>query len=119
MAYLQLILHDLEVNAVLGKLVELGARVTVIATPEVITTPPAAPVEYVDRLVHALPAAPFRVRTLRPVEVFGGPSTSSGARLRMLPEGNESMVVRQVWLKVSDAPELWVAYDPEALAVVE
>jgi len=118
MAYLQLIMHDLDVNVVLAKLTELGARVTVIETPEVITTPPAVPAERVDFLVHALPAAPFRVRTLRSVEVFGEASAVH-ARQRMLPEGNESMVVRQAWLKVSDAPELWVAYDPEALEVVE
>ena len=118
MTYLTLIMHDLDVNAVLAQLVALGARVTVIETPEVITTPPAAPVERVDVLVHALPAAPFRVRTRRPVEVFGQASAAH-ARQRMLPEGNESMVVRQVWLKVSDAPELWVAYDAEALEVVE
>ncbi len=39
-------------------------------------------------------------------------------RKRLLPESDESLEVREVWLKVFDKPALWVRYRPEALEVL-
>ena len=114
MSYLQLIMHDVPLDALLAKLAELGVHPTVVETPPTVTTPPAAPVERVE--VRALPDTPFGVRTLKPTAVFSEARLSAPV-LRSLPLGDESLKVREVWCKVYDSPPMWVRYAADALDV--